>query len=377
MSRRNLPGTFWPSALQEQLLTVALGDPAAAVATWETLAPRFALDDLERGSFELLPLIYRNLTRGGGEDPVLPRLKGIYRKTWVANNLLVERTKETGEALRTGRIPALFVEGAVIAERFYPELGLRPTSSVDVLVEDPDCTRALVQLADTGWRERPGSVKGSGAIRYLSDEGGNVLVLRTTLAIDFVARAGGARSHTPLWEAAEQRTIGGVELLVPAPTDTLLAVCVSHARAGGGPSTQWIADAKMLLDTEIDWERLLAIGVERGQTSRLRDVFRYLASLPGARPPQSVSERLAGTRTTSRERFIYRCTAGSIRRPGALPSLAAEHLAATRDESWLRTIVTFPRHLRDRWNLSRSWHVPFAAGRRTIRLLAARRRGSA
>ena len=376
MSRRNLPGTFWPSALQEQLLAVALGDPAAAVAMWEGLEPLFALDKLERGSFELLPLVYRNLARAGRKDTVLSRLKGIYKRTWVANNLLVERTKETGTALRDGGILALFVEGVMIAERFYPELGLRPTSSVDVLVDDRDCTLALVQLADAGWRERPDSASHRGAIRYLSDGGGNVLVLRTTLAIDFVTRAGGARSHAPLWEVAERRTVGGVELLVPTPTDTLLAVCVSHARAEGGRSTQWVADAKMVLDAEIDWERLLAIGVERGQASRLRDAFRYLASLPGPRPPQSVSERLATTRTTYRERFTYRCTTGSIGGPGALPSLAAEHLAATGGESWLRTIVTFPHYLRDHWSLARSWHVPLAAGRRTIHFLVTRRKTS-
>ena len=371
---RNPAGRFWPSALQERLLRVALEDPEAAGASWQELRPHFSLDELERGSFELLPMIYRNLTRSGHEDPLLPRLKGIYRKTWVTNNLLVERTRDLGDALRDAGIRALFIEGVMVARRFYPELGLRPSSSVDVLVDDRDAAAALDGLAHAGWHERPGSAKGSGVVRHLFDRGGNVCVLRTRLAIDFVARNRQGHAHTPLWEAAEWEDIGGLELLVPAPTDTLLAVCVSHARAEGAPDVQWIADAKAVLEAEIDWERLLEIGFESQQGLRLRNAFRYLANLPGPSPPRFALERLTGAKTGGRERLVYLCTAGSIRGAGAMPLLVGEHLAATARESSLRTIATFPGHLGHRWSLSWQRQVPLAAGRRAIRLLTGRRK---
>ena len=376
MSRQEPPGTFWPSALQEQLLAIAFGEPASATAAWKSVQPQFVLDDLERGSFELLPLIHRTLTDAGCDEPVFSRLKGVRRKTWVANTLLVERAKETATALRVADIPALFIDGVMLAERFYPELGLRPSSWVDVLVRDAEHARALRSLAAHGWREPGGPATGGPADRYLFDEGGNMLALRTTLAIDFAGPARVASSHAPLWESAEPRSIGGADFLVTTPTDTLLAVCVSHARASGGPATQWIADAKMLLGAEIDWERLVGLGVERGQTARLRDAFGYLGGLPGPRPPQAVIELLDATKVTYRERLVYRCTSGSIAGPGALPTLAAEHLAATAHASWLRSFATFPGHLRDRWHLRHSWQVPVAAARRALRLVSTRYSGS-
>ncbi|HZT52754.1 MAG TPA: lipopolysaccharide biosynthesis protein, partial [Gaiellaceae bacterium] len=68
---------FRPSPLQRQLLLVALGDPESATEAWASLPPTFSLDDLEPGSFELLPLVYRNLARTRPDEPLLPKLKGI------------------------------------------------------------------------------------------------------------------------------------------------------------------------------------------------------------------------------------------------------------------------------------------------------------
>jgi hypothetical protein len=45
------------------------------------------------------------------DDEELPRLKGIYRRAWVRNNLLVKRAAEIGQALEDASVRALLVEG--------------------------------------------------------------------------------------------------------------------------------------------------------------------------------------------------------------------------------------------------------------------------
>jgi len=136
---------------------------------------------------------------------------------------------------------------------------------------------------------------------------------------------------------------------------------------------QWIADAKVVLGAEIDWQRFLELAEGSGQVWRMREVLGYLASLPGTMPPQEILERLARTRVTGRERVSYLCTSGSIRGVGVLPSLATEHLNATANASVLRTIVSFPGFLRNRWDLAHTWQVPFAVGRRAVRRLGSGR----
>ncbi len=360
--------------MQKRLLVVALDDrPDAAVDAWKEIRPRLVLDELERGSFELMPLIYRNLRRAGHHEPELPRLKGIYRRAWVKNNLLTERTKEINQILLEAGIPALFVEGVVLAARFYPELGLRPTSFIDVLVQEEETNVAIAQLARTGWAADPTAGPVSrGAARYLYDRDRNVCGLRSRLSIDCFARGSAERHGAFAW--AKKYTAGGVELGVLPPTETLFAVCVSHARAEALRNVQWIADAKMVLEEEIDWRRLLALAQENAQVSRLGDALGYLGALPGPKPPMEIHDQLASTKVEKRESLTYLCTTGSIRGLGPLPRVVAEHLAATPDESLSATIASFPRFLRSRWDLAHTWQVPLAAGRRAVQLLGRRQR---
>jgi len=156
---------------------------------------------------------------------------------------------------------------------------------------------------------------------------------------------------------------------VPSRTATLLAVCVAHARAEGARNVQWLADAKMVLGGDVRWNELLAAAGEHRQVIRLREAMRYFARLPGPKPPPAFFDQLSETTVTSRERLSYYLASSDSSRAGTLPRLAAEHVVRTADQSSLRALATFPRHLRERWGLSHTWRVPFAAGQRALRLL--------
>jgi polysaccharide transporter, PST family len=364
---------FRLSQSQERLLAAALGDPDDAVAAWRGLPPTFSLDVLEPGSFELLPLVYRNLAEAGYDDPGLPRLKGIYRRSWVKNNLLLRRTCEISETLHATGVRPLFLEGATLAARYYPELGLRPTSTVHLLVRPQDERRALSRLERGGWQARPGSGAFPG-YSLLFDARDNICALRAALAYDFVDPAGGS-AEAALWNAAQMQDVSGNEVLVPTPTDALLAVLVGGARRGPIPRTQWVTDAALIIRAaEIDWDRLLELGVEHGQTVRLREALRYLLSLPDRWPPRLHDgyQWLLRRPTTRRETLGYSFSSGSLARLGGFAEAIAEHLAATDGDSPARTVRRFPARLRERWGLAHSWQLPLALGRRMIAAAARR-----
>jgi hypothetical protein len=372
---KNVTGTFWPSPLQAALLVVALEDSLeAAVTSWRELRPNLDVDELEPGSFELIPLVVRNLTLAGLDDPELDRLKGIVRRTWVRNNLLVERTKEAAQALAADDISALFIEGVALASRFYSELGLRPTSFVDVLVNANDWQAAHACLVDVGWRTAPDKKSPSppGSPHFLVDQHRNVCALRSRIAVDLMTDRRGDATD-PLWERPDRIAMFGVNVCVPPPTETLFAVVVSNARSKSRKSLQWIVDAKVVLAAGIDWERFLELAERTGQVLRCREALAYLACVPGPKPPAEVGERLSGFHVSRRERFFYMCTTGSVRGLGDLPTLVAEHVGASANPTLLGTIVSFPGFLRERWSLAHTWEVPFAACRRALRRISARR----
>jgi hypothetical protein len=361
-------GSFWPSERQLQLLAVALGEGDASVAAWEALRPGFVLDELEPGSFDLMALVHQRLVDAGYDDPLDDRLRGIYRREWLRANVLAERTKEVATVLRDAELGALFVGGAVVAARYYPALGLRPSWYVDVLVREADAPRTLDALTNAGWS----APEADAAIgRWaLVDRERIVCVVRTSVAYDFVLPDDPTRSEEPLWAGSEPYDLDGVELSAPAPTDTLLAVIVAGARAQATPSVLWIVDAVMILrHAAADWPRLVDLARSRGQALRLHAALAYVSRLPGVAVPPAVLAELAAAPVTRRERLLYALSSGSIRAGGSLPELAARHLAATIDRPAHVTVAGFPAVLRSRWGLETAWQLPLAACRRAGRRL--------
>lgn len=353
---------------------MALGAPEDADRIWSELRPRFSLDVLEPGTFELMPLVHRALAEASVEEPLLPRLKGIYRRAWARNTLQLERTRRTAAILEEGTVPALFLQGATFANRFYPDLGLRPTSATHVLVDHELLQTAFWRALRVGWSTRADVSDGPDGRRYLFDNEGSACVLQPTVEFDFVTRSGESAGRR-LWERAERQPIGEGRVDVPAAADALLVTIVSGARTGAVPSIQWIADAAMVArSADVDWNRVVDLAMDSGQVDRVRDALETLRYLGALQAPPGVGAALDGARSTRRERVVYRCTTAPRGRLGALPEIVAQHVAETACESTARMLATFPSRLRERWQLDRTREVPAAVGRRALGSLAGRRK---
>lgn len=359
---------YRPTALQRQLLLVALGDPDRAAEAWESVPEGFSLDELERGSFELMPLVYRNLAQTCPDEPLLPRLKGIYRRSWVTNNLLLGTTSEIANTLRAAGLPALFLEGPTQAARFYGDLALRPSSAVHVLTTAMDATEASKRLESSGWNLRPGSDDYPGW-RVLFAANSDICVLRSSLSFDYIGRGDVPAEEEPLWRAAEAFDVDGTEVLVPTPTDAFLAACVAGARFGPLPPTQWLTDAVMILRSgELEWDRLVDVAVVHRQHLRLREALGCLLDLP-VPVPQRVAHAyawLAQWQPTRRDRLAFALSTGTLARRSGLADALAELLAITTGESLARTAIRLPGVLRARWGVTHRWQLPIAAGRRLL-----------
>ena len=373
--QRGRSGNFWPSELAEGLLIAALGNPRDAVDAWQDLVPGFDLEELEPGCFDLLALIYRRLSASGYHDPVLERLKGVYRREWVRANVLLERTKEIATTLQAAHVDALLIEGTPLADRYFSAPGLRPSWFVDVFVAKSTARPALAALAEAGWSaQTPPDLDAAGRWALFNRDR-SVCVLRTSLSSDFAVPGGRSDPYAPLWEAAERYDLGGTEILVPEPHWALLATCVFGARWHPRTNLQWIVDAVMILRKEtIDVALLAELGRARGQTLRLREALTYLSAFPDVRISEHDLVELDSARVTSRERLGYALAAGSFRSAGSLSSHAASHLAASSGASLAGAAVTFPEYLRREWDVSHRWELPYAAGQRAFRRLRARRR---
>jgi hypothetical protein len=349
VSANGLVGAFWPTDRQKLLLRAALLEGKSGAAAWRELRPGFRLDDLDTPSTALLPLLRRQLEHRGIDDPLLPRLRGVYRRTWYVNQLRLDRARGALGALHEAGVEPLLVGGWELPTRYYGDLGLRPAAELHALVRPEDAGRAEEAVADEG-------------------------VVETRLFHDFQGE-----EAEDLWQASVEMELGGVATRTLGPTDEFLDVCLRGARTIAPPSILWIADAVTVLaaaPAALDWKRLVRQARRIRATLRLRDALVFLRDELEAAIPAGVVAALEATPTTRRERIAHRVAGAARGRLGGPPELLPRFLRVTADRPVARALAGAPRFLRDEWGLERGTQVPLTALRKAGGRLVRAARGT-
>src|SRR5262249_17204413 len=100
----------------------------------------------------LLPLIHRNLGSEARGDPVLGRIRGIYRRTWVLNAIQMGEGERAIAALGEEEIPTMLLKGAAMIARWTGDSGVRMMSDFDLLVPRERARDAIARLRAAGAR---------------------------------------------------------------------------------------------------------------------------------------------------------------------------------------------------------------------------------
>jgi hypothetical protein len=376
LRRSGLGGNFWPSEQQELLLRAALLDADQAAAAWRALRPRFDLDHLEDGSYCLMPLLATRLPSIDPDDPIVPRLKGIYRHTWYRNRIAHTRMAELLGVLDAAGIDTIMLKGVARGVRYYPNPTDRPIEELEVMVQATAAASALQALSQAGWRCRTRAtgamLRQRQAVRIEAAEGRGC-TLRWQTPPEFLLSDRPDTSADDFWKATVEVEIDGVRGRALDPTAELLDTCVTDPNAGAGAPVQWAADAGMILQRagpDVDWATLTSWATRRQATLRLRDGLAYLRQAIDAPVPPEALARLDAVQPTRRDRFVH--WAGGRRNGllGGLPHAVALHARATAGQGVVATVVGLPRSLRDAWELDHVYDVPGHAFRKGWRRLS-------
>lgn len=246
------------------LLRAALSPPSEAAARWSEVSRGVDLDALDSSSHDLLPLLYRSLAAAGVDDPWLGRLKGVYRRTWYSNQLLLRGLGDAFAALGGRRVDAMVLGGAAVGLLHYREPGARPMSDTNIAVRPPSARRARGALKAVGWDTRPLSI---------GDE--------------------------RLWAASVPLEVGGVATRAPCPGDQLLRTCANGARLSSRrASSRWVADALVIVQSaSIDWPRLVGRAIDLRVVAHLHVTLSYLREAFSAPIPANVVDSLGAAKT--------------------------------------------------------------------------------
>ena len=137
------PGPQWPTREQELLLRAGLGYGQPATEAWTQWRATVPYEHLDQASYRLLPLVYRRLRDEGLNDPLLPFMRGVHRRTWHDNHLLFHHAQTLLRAFHAAGIPTLVLKGPALTLLYYKDYGLRPMGDFDILVPTAQAEAAL------------------------------------------------------------------------------------------------------------------------------------------------------------------------------------------------------------------------------------------
>lgn len=354
-------GHLWPTQEQEWLLRAALHDGAEALAAFQRWRELVDVEgDFGWQSQRLLPLAYDNLSRLGATDPLMTRMKGVYRRAWYENHQLFRRVAPVVQALADDGIKVVLLKGAALVLDYYRNHALRPMSDVDVLVSPGHAERAVAMLVRFGWH--PTSVPSADrfrffhALQFQHPDGGEIDLHWHVM---YESCADGADAK--LLAGALPLDFCGIAVRQLAPTALLLQLIVHGVRWNPETPIRWVPDAAHVLRTrsaDIDWTRFVELAQALRLTARLSLGLQYLGGRIGIAIPADVITRLQATPVSPVERLensvILRDTLHVQRRALGNQWVIAADFVRIVDPMHepIRFAMMYPHFLRYRWGLS-------------------------
>lgn len=372
-------GTLWPSPDQERLLKAALLDGEAAIPAFRAWRQGFDPEaELGYPLLRLLPLVWQNLQRLGVDDPIMGRLKGVYRRFWCENQALFFAMRPVLRQLRADGVELLMLKGVPLVASYYRNSAVRPMADFDIAIRPQQLGTAADSLRKLGWWVKDGPSADDLRFFHALPCAREPYVL--DLHYHFLRECVNAQADAWFWADIEPMSFEGIDAWQPGPTALLLHTVLHGMRWNPETPVRWIADAVTLLRQRgdaIDWPRLLRFADEQRVGSRLALGLLYLDAQFAIALPDAVRQRLQAYRPGLRERIANRALLGEFEplnahALGTQVVLFAEYCSLVPQAGTLQLLDGFGHFLRYRWRVRGRRELLSVAGRGLLRRLGRR-----
>jgi hypothetical protein len=300
------------STTEGWLLSAATQPAPAAQEAWEQWRARCRPDSAEPPSLALFAMVYANLIAGlGGPDATL--LKGVYRRTWYGNQLLLARVRPLLDRLAARDVTPLLLNDASLVAGHYRDIGYRTIRCLDILVRARDWPGSLAAAAEEGWEAEPGKSFGSpGALSIAAFAGPEGCSLR--IWANLFAAEPLEDTEDRLWHEAGCAVINGRPAPTLGPIPQLLCLSAEAVRAEEAPLVLY-ADAALLvrsLTGRSDWAALVWQAQRYERILPLRTMLAFLQSRLAAPVPPWVVPALHKMAISHGELLAYNAVCESL-----------------------------------------------------------------
>ena len=362
MNSLKLSNNDWITSQQELLLKASILHGDDAIQSWEKWKSSIDFDHIDPGSYRLLPLLYSNIIKYEIKDPLINRIKGIYRRTWCENQILTNQAIKLLKLFHSEGIETIVLKGIAMTVLYYKDYGLRPMSDFDILIPTKKAPEAIRLLRKSGWK--PGYKSPEHIISFIHScdmcdiSGLYHLDLHWHLLIECCQ----ANADDDFWEGALQVNIKDNYTYVLNPADQLLHTCIHGMKWSIIPPFRWVADAMMILNssqTEIDWNRLISQAKKRRLILPLQKAIDYLFNNLNAGIPENIFETIQKITVTTQEYLEFKFKISNQKRKllGNIPVLWFDSLRLSENMPPIHKLTGFVNYLKHFWDLESIWEL--------------------
>lgn len=361
-----------PNLEQKLLLKAALLQGTVATDSWQQWKASVDIENLDQESYQLLPLLYGNLSAHDVTDEHMGRLKGVYRRSWCENQVMLQNLTTILHCFQAGGIDTLLLKAAALNLNSSGDNTLRMINFLDILVHPADALKAMSLLQKIGWQPQGKIPEKLGSFAHVlgfKNPSNQYLNLRWHLFGDGLNQP----AEKDFWNSAKLTQVGDASAYILSPTDGLFYICVAGGLWNRIMPANRIADAAILLgssQSEIDWHRLITLAQTYHFVLPLKTMLLQLQDILNYPIPSSIVEKIqnltvsqfearesqimAGKKTTVLERFLLRYF---------------QYCRTVNPDNYGIKLLGFPRYLQYIWGVKRLSQIPYQVIIRGIKRL--------
>ncbi|WP_168502458.1 nucleotidyltransferase family protein [Anabaena sp. UHCC 0187] len=352
------------------LLQAALLSDKTGLNSWQQWRETVDIENIDTESYRLLPLLYRNLSAQEVIDVHIARLKGVYRRTWVENQVLFQVITPILKSFQDKGIKSLLLKDAALNLHYYCDNGLRMISNLELLIQPSDALIGINLLQNLGWQvtgKVPQEILPFSQAIGFKNSSNQSFILRWHLFADGFAE----KAEHDFWKNTIITQLGELSIHILNPTDQLLYIC--GALKNQVISSNRLADAAIIINTsenQIDWKQLIIKAQEYRLVLVLKNMITALQEILNISIPSSILTEIMNlsiSRFEDREYQIMTQENNSV-----LDRLNLRYYQYARmvsDENGKSNFLGFTQYLQYLWGLENLWQVPYHATIKGIKRL--------
>lgn len=281
-----------PAWQYELCLNMALLDKKEAITSWEKWKSMTDINEVVFTWYQILPPMYNNLAKQPIiDDPLLTKLKGVYRYTLFKNQVLFTRLPLILREFQAAGIRTCLFRETLLATHYYPNYGLRMLNGGDLFIPKHQVQQALDVLSLAGWRLTYPATQEPFSMEQLieeypsctvTDAENQEMTLRWKMSYPKYPNQGVSdlwrdEGDEDFWQRCEPLLWHGIPVYALTPTELLFEVCIQGMIISS--SIVWVIDAATILHRSaiaINKDQLIKRAQSFNLAEPLQDALDYI-----------------------------------------------------------------------------------------------------